>query len=431
MYYVTITHQITEQMDFFCQGSWRLSFASVWHFIWNEWQPRKPQHFFILCNVNSRLLESRGCTVHGGCYVVSEVWMSMYEVPILWDEHPVFWLTFWSPIFLPFGEVLLYLSTHHQTSPDHSWSCTVTQICVGTCATSTVQAMRFGGRILAVCFCVSCLLTQWRTPNSHSVLRFVCWEFKVSLSPKPTKNYCMSMGEVCSVWAACGAGSANLTVVCKSFPWRIPAGVCQKWLLKLWTVSRKCCKRTTPWCLCVIANRTGLSLHIIRNRLQVKKHPAKWIPHTLLDAQKRTRLCMARGLLTHFRRTPSLHDRVITGDESWFFCYEPETKRSTSAWLSKNEEHPPKPVKDRYVRKVMLIIFWDLFLMARALMLKSIFKPWGSWGRRSDAADCPIGTGKTSGFIMMAPQLIGQLWSPTSSKQLGPTSCPTHHIHWT
>ncbi len=116
-------------------------------------------------------------------------------------------------------------------------------------------------------------------------------------------------------------------------------------------------------CLRVISNRTGLSLrtihHIIRNKLELKKRPAKWIPHALSDAQKRTRLRMARGLLTRFCCTPSLHDRVITGDESWFFCYELETKRSTSAWLSKNEDRPPKPVRDRYVRKVMLIIFWD------------------------------------------------------------------------
>ncbi len=54
-----------------------------------------------------------------------------------------------------------------------------------------------------------------------------------------------------------------------------------------------------------------------------------------------------------------VHGSVITGDESWFWCYEPSTKRSSSAWLCWNQHHPQKPAQDRYVRKVMVIIFWD------------------------------------------------------------------------
>ncbi len=50
---------------------------------------------------------------------------------------------------------------------------------------------------------------------------------------------------------------------------------------------------------------------------------------------------------------------MVTGDKSWFWCYEPKMKRSTSAWLQSNEHRPQKVSKDRYVRKVMLIIFWD------------------------------------------------------------------------
>ena len=116
-------------------------------------------------------------------------------------------------------------------------------------------------------------------------------------------------------------------------------------------------------CLRVISCETGLSLrtvhNVLRNTLKLKKRPAKWIPHLLTDNQKVRRLCGSRDLLARFRRSPTLADRVITGDESWFWCYQPQTKRSTLAWLRSNERRLQKPVQDCYVRKVMVIVFWD------------------------------------------------------------------------
>ncbi len=116
-------------------------------------------------------------------------------------------------------------------------------------------------------------------------------------------------------------------------------------------------------CLRVISRRTGLSLrtvhNVLRNKLELKKRPAKWIPHLLTQDQKDRRLRMAQDLLRHFRHAPTLQDRVVTSNECWFWCYEPATKRNSSTWLRRNERRPHKPVKDRYVRKVMVVIFWD------------------------------------------------------------------------
>ncbi len=116
-------------------------------------------------------------------------------------------------------------------------------------------------------------------------------------------------------------------------------------------------------CIHVLARRTGLSLqtvhHALRNKLKLTKRPAKWVPHTLSDQQKQCRVDMARDLLHRFRRAPTLQDRVVTGDDSWFWCYEPKMKRSTNAWLRSNEHRPQKVSKDHYVYKVMLIVFWN------------------------------------------------------------------------
>ncbi len=116
-------------------------------------------------------------------------------------------------------------------------------------------------------------------------------------------------------------------------------------------------------CLRVLSRRTGLSLHtvhnVLHNKLELKKRPAKWIPHLLSEEQKAKCLGMSRDLLRRFCHSPTLQDHVITGDESWFWCYEPATKRSSAAWLRRNQCCPQKPAQDRYVRKVMVIIFWD------------------------------------------------------------------------
>ncbi len=94
-------------------------------------------------------------------------------------------------------------------------------------------------------------------------------------------------------------------------------------------------------CLRVISRQTGLSLRtvhdILRNKLKLKKRPAKWIPHLLTDNQKATRLRIATDTKRHFLRAPTVQACVVTGDESWFSCYEPKTNMSTKAWLARNQ----------------------------------------------------------------------------------------------
>ncbi len=115
--------------------------------------------------------------------------------------------------------------------------------------------------------------------------------------------------------------------------------------------------------ICILACWTGLSLltihHTSREKLKLKKRPAKWIPHAISDQQCQWCVTMARDLQRRFTHAPTLQDHVVTSDESWFWYHEPLMKRSSSAWLRSNEQHPHKVSKDHCVRKVMLIVFWD------------------------------------------------------------------------
>ena len=50
---------------------------------------------------------------------------------------------------------------------------------------------------------------------------------------------------------------------------------------------------------------------------------------------------------------------VITGDESWFFQYDPETKRQSLEWHSKGSPRPKKASLSKSKVKCMLVCFFD------------------------------------------------------------------------
>ncbi len=112
-----------------------------------------------------------------------------------------------------------------------------------------------------------------------------------------------------------------------------------------------------------LARQTGVAKSTVhkalRLQLRLKKRPAKWIPHLLNDFQKRRRVRMATQILGMMRRSPTLHTRIITGDESWFHCYDPESRERSKSWLARNEPCPQKVRREISVRKCMMVVFWD------------------------------------------------------------------------
>jgi len=50
------------------------------------------------------------------------------------------------------------------------------------------------------------------------------------------------------------------------------------------------------------------------------------------------RAAACQDLLNMINADKNFLDKVITGDESWYFTYDPETKRQSSKWVG---EHSP------------------------------------------------------------------------------------------
>jgi len=89
----------------------------------------------------------------------------------------------------------------------------------------------------------------------------------------------------------------------------------------------------------MIAEETGLdknAVHrILTDHFHVRKICAKLVPKNLSVEQKVNRLEICQDLLGRLEIEPHFWDEEITGDESWVFDYDPETKPQSAEWHTK------------------------------------------------------------------------------------------------
>ncbi|UYV76189.1 hypothetical protein LAZ67_13002976 [Cordylochernes scorpioides] len=108
---------------------------------------------------------------------------------------------------------------------------------------------------------------------------------------------------------------------------------------------------------------TGISKttigRIVTEDLRLKKTPAKFIPRFPTNEQKLCRLATCEDMLEMTRTDPEWKDKIITGDETWVYGYDPETKRQSVEWRGQGE---PRPKKSRILKsrnKVLLVAFFE------------------------------------------------------------------------
>lgn len=112
-----------------------------------------------------------------------------------------------------------------------------------------------------------------------------------------------------------------------------------------------------------ISDDLGLSYgtvqRILTDKLGMTRVAAKFVPKLLSDEQKCKRVTACKELQKLKGKHRNFLDLVITGDESWVYGYDPETKQQSSYW--KNPESPRKK-KARMSRanfKTLLTLFFD------------------------------------------------------------------------
>jgi histone-lysine N-methyltransferase SETMAR len=86
---------------------------------------------------------------------------------------------------------------------------------------------------------------------------------------------------------------------------------------------------------------------------------AKFVPRLLTNDQKQRRINMCLELWEKANEDPTFISRIIMGDESWIYGYDPETKQQSSLWKSPQSPRVKKARQVRSSTKSMLIVFFD------------------------------------------------------------------------
>ncbi|UYV69540.1 hypothetical protein LAZ67_6003928 [Cordylochernes scorpioides] len=112
-----------------------------------------------------------------------------------------------------------------------------------------------------------------------------------------------------------------------------------------------------------LSSETGLSVglchQIVTKDLDMIRTSSKFFPRILTEEQK-VRMDVCKNMVEMTRTDPEWMQKIITGDETWVYQYDPETKRQSSQWIERGE---PKPKKARFTKskvKTLLVTFFDI-----------------------------------------------------------------------
>ena len=102
---------------------------------------------------------------------------------------------------------------------------------------------------------------------------------------------------------------------------------------------------------------------ILTEDLGMRKVCAKMVPKELTEERKQRRVTICQDLL---ERQDNILGCVITGEETWVYQYDLETKRQSAQWKTANSPRPKKLRQSTSRVKTMLVTFLileGLFIM--------------------------------------------------------------------
>ena len=79
---------------------------------------------------------------------------------------------------------------------------------------------------------------------------------------------------------------------------------------------------------------------IIREELKMRKICAKFVPRVIREDQKERRCHDSGEMVELINSDHAVFDALVTYDESWIYCYDPETKRQSSQWKHAGSPRP-------------------------------------------------------------------------------------------
>jgi len=128
----------------------------------------------------------------------------------------------------------------------------------------------------------------------------------------------------------------------------------------IWRLVHEDRRRTIKDIATIVNVSYGTVQTILTCDLNMHRVAAKFVPRLLTPEQKEHHVAICQELRHRAVDDPSFISRVITGDETWVYEYDPEAKQQSSQWKSPGSPRPKKARQSRSTTKSMLIMFFDI-----------------------------------------------------------------------
>ena len=97
-------------------------------------------------------------------------------------------------------------------------------------------------------------------------------------------------------------------------------------------------------------------LKILRERLGQRKICARWVPH--LQKQSRVRLA-SQVIEIYDKCDPRRLEEIVTGDETWIYHFQPDSKAKNKVWVSSEGDRPVIAGRCKTSNRMLYVIFFD------------------------------------------------------------------------
>ena len=91
----------------------------------------------------------------------------------------------------------------------------------------------------------------------------------------------------------------------------------------------------------------------------MQKICSKFVPRVLREDQKERHCHDSREMVKLINSDPAALDALVTCDESWIYCYDPETKRQSSQLKHAGSSRPKKVRQSKSTHKLLMIPFFN------------------------------------------------------------------------
>jgi len=113
----------------------------------------------------------------------------------------------------------------------------------------------------------------------------------------------------------------------------------------------------------MLADEVNIGKDAVRKTVAVdlrkRKICLRFVSHTMTPEQKDRRVTACRDLIATADSDPDFFKKIVTGNETWCFAYDPTTERQSAAWVGESSPRPTKLGFQKSCVKTMLVNFFD------------------------------------------------------------------------